>query len=221
MSLLGLRTPVSCDLQVLRAVLARDEDTAEPQPRKEAEAAAAAGLAAVAQYLHSLGLLQQLLEMLTALGPPPKTKQQQQRELEQQQGQPLPPEQQQQPQPQQQQPYAGYRADVVAVLSNVLLGGREVQAAVMSAGGIELLLNNCNLDDTAPMAREWALWGIRNACKDNEAVQQYVAQFQAVEAVQTPELDRMGMQLELDQMTHKLKLTKKPDGQVDCTVEKD
>jgi ataxin-10 len=204
---------------VLRAALARDEDTAKPQPKQEAEAAAAAGLAAVAQYLHHLGLVQQLLQMLTALGPPPKPKQQQQRELEQQQGQSPPP--QQEPQPQHQQPYAGYRADVVAVLSNILLGGWQVQGAVMSAGGIELLLNNCNLDDTAPMAREWALWGIRNACKDNEAVQQYVSQFQAVDAVQTPELDRMGVQLELDQMTHKLKLTKKPDGQVDVIVGKD
>lgn len=217
-----------CVLQVLRAVLARDEDTEGGKSGKEAEAAAAAGLAAVAQYLHSLGLVQQLLQMLTALGPPPKNKQQQQRELEQQQqgqvqGQGQPPQQQQQqpPQPQHQQPYAGYRADVVAVLSNVLLGGREVQADVMAAGGIELLLNSCNLDDTAPMAREWALWGIRNACQGNEAVQQYVSQFQAVDAVQSPELDKMGMQLELDQMTHKLKLTKKPGGQVDCTVEKD
>lgn len=204
-------------MQVLKAVLARDEDAAgDIKSGKEAEAAAAAGLAAVAQYLYSLGLLQQLLKMLTALGPPPKPKQQQQRELEeqqrrQQQGQPEPP--QQEPQPQHQQPYAGYRADVVAVMSNMLLGGREVQDAVKSSGGIELLLNNCNLDDTAPMAREWALWGIRNACKDNAAVQGYVSQFQAVDAVQSPELDKMGMQLELDQMTHKLKLSKKPDTQ--------
>jgi ataxin-10 len=213
--LLGdLAVLVSLCLQVLKAVLARNEDAAcGIKPGKDAEAAAAAGLAAVAQYLHSLGLLQQLLRMLTALGPPPKNKQQQQRELEeqhrQQQGQTQPA--QQPPEPQHQQPYAGYRADVVAVLSNMLMGGREAQDALMSAGGLEVLLNNCNLDESAPMAREWALWGIRNACKDNKGVQGYVAQFQAVDAVQSPELDKMGMQLELDQMTHKLKLSKKQD----------
>jgi ataxin-10 len=199
---------------VLKAVLARDEDAARGvKPGKDAEAAAAEGLAAVAQFLHSIGLLQQLLQMLTALGPPPKNKQQQQRELEEQQRQQQGQAQlaQQPSPPQHQQPYAGYRADVVAVLSNMLLGGREVQDALMSAGGIEVLLNNCNLDESAPMAREWALWGIRNACKDNEGVQGYVAQFQAVDAVQSPELDKMGMQLELDQMTHKLKLRKKQD----------
>lgn len=200
-------------VQVLTAVLARDQDAAAGvKPGKEAEAAAAAGLAAIAQRLYSLGLLQQLLQMLTALGPPPKTKQQHQRELEeqQQQGQSQQARQEAaQPPPQHQQPYAGYRADVLAVLSNLLLGGREVQDALMASGGIELLLTNCNLDESSPMAREWALWGIRNACKDNAAVQGYVAQFQAVDAVQSPELDKMGMQLELDQMTHKLKLSKK------------
>jgi len=201
-------------LQVLKAVLARDEDTAQDSKHathSEAAAAAAAGLAGVAQYLHSLGLTQQLLQMLKALGPPPKTKQQQQRELEQQQqGQG---EQQSVPelQPQHQQPYAGYRADVIAVLSNMLLGSQAIQADVMAQGGIELLLNNTNLDESSPLAREWALWGIRNACKDNEAVQAYVAQFQAVDAVQSAELDRMGMQVELDQATHKLKLVKKPE----------
>lgn len=201
-------------MQVLTAVLARDQDAAAGvKPGKESEAAAAAGLAAIAQHLHSLGLLQQLLQMLTALGPPPKTKQQQQCELEeqqQQQGQSQQARQEAaQPPPQHQQLYAGYRADVLAVLSNLLLGGREVQDALMASGGIELLLTNCNLDESSPMAREWALWGIRNACKDNAAVQGYVAQFQAVDAVQSPELDKMGMQLELDQMTHKLKLSKK------------
>jgi ataxin-10 len=208
-----------CDhyVQVLTAVLARDQDAAAGvKPGKDTEAAAAAGLAATAQHLHSLGLMQQLLQMLTAMGPPPKTKQQQQRELEeqqqrQQQGQSQQVQQgtEQPPAQQHQQPYAGYRADVLAVLSNLLLGGQQVQDALMASGGIELLLNNTNLDESSPMAREWALWGIRNACKDNAGVQGYVAQFQAVDAVQSPELDKMGMQLELDQMTHKLKLSKK------------
>jgi ataxin-10 len=203
---------------VLKAVLARDEDTAEAgTPAQQAGAAAATGLAAVAQYLQGLGLVQQLLQMLSALGPPPKNKQQQQRELEEQQqrAQGQSSAQAQQPAPQQpahQQPYAGCRADVVAVLGNMLLGGPDVQDAVMSAGGIELLLTNCNLDESSPMAREWALWGIRNACEGNEKVQAYLAQFQAVDAVQSPELDKMGMQLELDQLTHKLTLKKKQEG---------
>jgi ataxin-10 len=205
-------------LQVLKAVLARDEDTAEVgTPAQQAGAAVATGLAAVAQYLQSLGLVQQLLQMLTALGPPPKAKHQQQRELEEQQqraqGQASQPAQQPAPQPPaHQQPYAGYRADVVAVLGNLLLGGPDVQDAVMAAGGIELLLTNCNLDESAPMAREWALWGIRNACEGNKTMQEYLGQFQAVDAVHSPELDKMGVQLELDQMTHKLTLKKKQEG---------
>lgn len=159
------------------------------------------------EQLHAQGLVQQLLGMLQQLAPPPKARQQEAQQQQQQQ------EQQNQAQQQQQQPYAGYRADLIAVLSNMVHGRRSIQDEVLAAGGIELLLNNCNLDDTAPLAREWALWSIRNMCKDNEAVQQYIAKFQAVEAVQSAELDRIGKQLQLDKMTNKLQLVDKPKPQ--------
>jgi hypothetical protein len=195
-------------LQVLRAVLAREEETEDSSGRssRDIKAAAAAGISAAAQQLASLGLAPLLLDMLKALGPPPKSKQEQQRQLEQQA---QAPEAHQQPR-QHRQPYAGYRGDVIAVLSNLVFEQRAVQDAVLAGGGVELLLNNCNLDDTAPMAREWALWAVRNMCQDNEAVQAYVSKFQAVAPVQTPELDRMGMELQLDGLSHRLKLVKKP-----------
>lgn len=219
-------------------MLARDEDTAPASSSSSnnsndnegttrtttssTSAAAAAGLAAAAQQLASLGVAEQLLAMLKHLGPPPKAKQQQEQ----------PPSHPQQPQHQQpqyqapqqhQQPYTGCRADVVAVLSNLVYNQKTIQDTVMAAGGIELLLSNCVVDEASPLAREYALWAIRNMCEGNEAVQQYVSQFQAVEAVQSPELDRMGMQVELDGLTHKLKLVKKKGQESSelCVVEEE
>lgn len=186
-------------------MLAREEEVNAngiTRTGQEVKAAAAAGIAAASRQLDSLGLVPLLLDMLRALGPPPKTKQEQQRQQEQ----PSQPPQT----PQHQQPYAGYRSDVLAVLSNMCFQQRPVQDAVLAGGGIELLLSNCTLDDSSPLAREWALWAIRNMCEGNAQVQAYVSQFRAVDAVQTPELDRMGMQVELDNLTHKLKLVKKP-----------
>jgi hypothetical protein len=149
--------------------------------------------------------------MLQQLGPPPKL-----REQEKQQQQQQPPASASKQPPQQafvRQPYAGYRADLIALLSNMLYGRRAIQDELLAAGGVEVLLNNCNLDDTAPLAREWALWSVRNMCRDNEAVQQYIAKFQAVEAVQSAELERMGKELQLDRATNKLSLVDKPTPQ--------
>ena len=81
-----------------------------------------------------------------------------------------------------------------------------MQDALLAAGGAELLLASCTLDEAAPLAREWALWSVRNLCSGNERVQDHIAALAPVEAVQSPELTRMGMEVRLDQATHKLQL---------------
>jgi ataxin-10 len=176
--------------------------------------------------LQSLGLVELLLDMLRQLGPPPKPRHQQQQAVEQavqqqavQQQVPTaghhPPGQQQGQQALPvhatvKQPYHGYRADLVALLSNMLFENTAVQDQVLAVGGVELLLSNCNLDASAPVAREWALWSIRNMCSRNEVVQKYIAELQAVEAVPSTELAQLGKELQLDKMTHKLRLVDRP-----------
>uniref|UniRef100_A0A383VNF2 Ataxin-10 domain-containing protein n=1 Tax=Tetradesmus obliquus TaxID=3088 RepID=A0A383VNF2_TETOB len=210
-----LEATLQASVLVLRAVVGR-EDAGRGLLQYAAAAAASSGGSCgdCVSQLHSLGLTQLVLGMLQQLPPPPKLREKQQ---QQQQQQPAALQQQQQQpsqqQPSQQQPYAGYRADLVALLSNMLYGRRSIQDELLASGGVEVLLNNCNLDDTAPLAREWALWSVRNMCRDNEAVQQYIAQFTAVEAVQSAELERMGKELQLDRATNKLSLVDKPKQQ--------
>lgn len=46
-----------------------------------------------------------------------------------------------------------------------------MQAGVGALGGVELVLAQCQLDRDSPLAREWALWGVRNLCEGNPAAQ--------------------------------------------------
>lgn len=46
-----------------------------------------------------------------------------------------------------------------------------VQAEVQAVGGVELVLAQCQLDRNSPLAREWALWAVRNLCEGNPAAQ--------------------------------------------------
>ena len=54
------------------------------------------------------------------------------------------------------------------------------------------------VDDGSPMVREWALWGIRNMCECNEAVQRAIIDLQPVAPMQSPDLLQMGIQVEMD-----------------------
>ena len=62
-------------------------------------------------------------------------------------------------------PYVGYRADLCALLANLCFGRADLSDALARVGGAELLLSQTRVDEAAPMAREWALWGVRNVCE--------------------------------------------------------
>ena len=46
-----------------------------------------------------------------------------------------------------------------------------LQGEVQGLGGVELVLAQCQLDRESPLAREWALWGVRNLCEGNPRAQ--------------------------------------------------
>ncbi|GLC74061.1 hypothetical protein PLESTF_001455700 [Pleodorina starrii] len=103
-------------------------------------------------------------------------------------------------------PYVGYRGDLVSVLSNGAFRRRRVVSELLAGGGLELLLAQTHLDEHSPLAREWALWGVRNMCEGSEEVQGRISGLQLQTAVETPELQQLGLKLELDKGTGKLKL---------------
>ena len=61
-------------------------------------------------------------------------------------------------------------------------------------------------DDDNPLVREYGLWAVRNLCEGNEDIQQSISSLRACSTVDNPELQRMGMKLQLDGQTGKPKL---------------
>ncbi|EFJ48425.1 hypothetical protein VOLCADRAFT_60587 [Volvox carteri f. nagariensis] len=102
--------------------------------------------------------------------------------------------------------YMGYRGDLVSVLANGAFRRPLVVSELLSGGGLELLLAQTHLDEHSPLAREWALWGVRNMCEVSEEVQGRIAGLELQTAVETPELRQLGLKLELDKTTGKLKV---------------
>jgi ataxin-10 len=63
------------------------------------------------------------------------------------------------------------RGVCAALLFSCSTGCPWVQAEVSALGGVELVLAQCQVDYQSPLAREWALWGVRNLCEGNVQAQ--------------------------------------------------
>uniref|UniRef100_A0A7S3VJ23 Ataxin-10 domain-containing protein n=1 Tax=Dunaliella tertiolecta TaxID=3047 RepID=A0A7S3VJ23_DUNTE len=106
-------------------------------------------------------------------------------------------------------PYLGYRGDLLAVLANAICNRPAVAEEVaLEAGAVELVLGQCQLDDLSPLAREWGLWAVRNLCAGSMTAQERIKQLEPVEPVESPELRALGMRLEMDHKTGKLKVVR-------------
>jgi ataxin-10 len=103
-------------------------------------------------------------------------------------------------------PYPGYRADLLAVLGNLAHQHRASQDAIVQNGGLELILAQTHFSPKEPVVREWALWTVRNLCTGNPQVQDRVRNLRLQTAVQDEALTGRNQQVELDQLTGKLKL---------------
>ncbi|CAG9460310.1 unnamed protein product [Pedinophyceae sp. YPF-701] len=83
------------------------------------------------------------------------------------------------------------------------------QETVLRVGGVEVILSCCQVDERSPMAREWALWGVRNLCEASDGVKARIAALRPTAPVQTEDLDRMGMEVEVDRATGQLRVSRK------------
>ncbi|KAF0720282.1 Aste57867_426 [Aphanomyces stellatus] len=88
----------------------------------------------------------------------------------------------------------GYRSAGIRVLGNVVHQNTEAQDAMRTCGGLEVLLNSCNVDPTNPMIREWALVALRHVCEGNEANQAYIRALSPQQVVSDVDLTKMGVE---------------------------
>lgn len=73
------------------------------------------------------------------------------------------------------------------------------------------------MDDGSPLVREWAVWAIRNLCEDNEEVQGMVAALKMQGVVNNDELDHLGIRIDFDNTTGKLRVGRKEYGKYTYT----
>jgi len=77
-------------------------------------------------------------------------------------------------------PFAGIKRDIVRLLSALCFDDIEVGNAVREAGGVELVLGMCEVDDRNPYLREHALLCVRNLMMGNPANQAIIAEMDPV-----------------------------------------
>jgi hypothetical protein len=78
---------------------------------------------------------------------------------------------------------------------------------------VDVLLSNCQMDGQNPVAQQWALWAVRAMTQGHAGIQAHIAGLAAQDAVASPELEAMGMQLRLDRGTGKMRLVQVAAGQ--------
>lgn len=104
-------------------------------------------------------------------------------------------------------PYQGYRSDIVAVLANAAFGRPPVREQISRAAGVELLLEQCQIDDANPLVKEWALWGVRNLSA-SPAVRHTIEQLQAQGVAPSDVLREAGYEANLNHDTKRPRLVR-------------
>ncbi|XP_073145492.1 uncharacterized protein [Henckelia pumila] len=103
-------------------------------------------------------------------------------------------------------PYKGFRRDVVSIIGNCAYRRRRVQDKIRELDGILLLLQQSVTDEDNPFLREWGIWSIRNILEDNAENQEVVANMELQGSVNVPEVEDMGLRVEVDPTTRRAKL---------------
>jgi hypothetical protein len=93
------------------------------------------------------------------------------------------------------------------VLGNLMYGCKAAQDELRERSGLPLVLSHCGTDFENPLAREWALLCIRNACEGNEDNQRYIDSLKPQSVIKDDAtLSRHGLSMEIDPQSGKFKL---------------
>lgn len=103
-------------------------------------------------------------------------------------------------------PYKGFRTDVVSIIGNWAYRRCHVQDKIQELNGILLLLQQSVTDADNPFLREWGIWSIRNILEGNAENQEVVANMELQGSVNVPEVEDMGLRVEVDPTTRRAKL---------------
>ena len=102
------------------------------------------------------------------------------------------------------QPYEGYRTDLISIIANASYRRPQVQEEIAKNDGIELVLAQCQVDATSPLAREWALWAVRNLCEGSQRARDAIKDLRASAALDSDDLRKAGVKVSIDETSGRL-----------------
>lgn len=102
--------------------------------------------------------------------------------------------------------WPGYRVDCIAPLANAMFGRPRVCDQVFELGGCGAVLAATRGEDGDDYLREWALWGVRNLCAGSDAARLEIEQMQPQAAADSQQLTAMGLNVEVDPETGKVRV---------------
>jgi ataxin-10 len=91
----------------------------------------------------------------------------------------------------------GYKRELIRIIANMTYRNTRNQNEARELGGMQVVLNNCHLDDQNPLVREWSLFALRNLLEDNEENQSLIKGLRAQRAADNPELRQAGLEAEI------------------------
>jgi len=103
-------------------------------------------------------------------------------------------------------PWPGYRVDCIAPLANAMFARPSVCDQVAKLGGVAIVLAATRGEDGDDYLREWALWGVRNLCAGSDAARGEIERMQPQAAADSQELAAMGLNVEVDPGTGKVRV---------------
>ena len=98
------------------------------------------------------------------------------------------------------------KCSIMQTLGNMAYEHIAVQTQVRELDGINPILCHCVSHPHYPMLREWTIMTLRNLTEYNSENANWIRQLSPLKTLQTPELQALGMNCEVDTLSGKIKL---------------
>ena len=108
--------------------------------------------------------------------------------------------------------------DCIAPLANAMFARPLVCDQVAKLGGVAIVLAATRGEDGDDYLREWALWGVRNLCAGSDVARGEIERMQPQAAADSQQLAAMGLNVEVDPGTGKVRVGSTRRGRVAATA---
>ncbi|KAK9332928.1 spinocerebellar ataxia type 10 protein domain-containing protein [Lipomyces starkeyi] len=93
--------------------------------------------------------------------------------------------------------FPSLKQKLIGILGILVQGDRKLQDQIREFGGLPVILSHCNIDDSNPFIREYAVLCIKGLLDNNEENQTFVASLEAREPVTTDALEEAGYETQI------------------------